>query len=349
MDSGINMSISDVFNDGFAPFLSNELFFPLHTTVMFITIAVAVASTCSNTVIIIVYRRLGFGDATNVSLTALAASDLVGSVTAILSCLCHVIAAIPNVPFTYEIFMFSVYTPHLMATRVSALITSYISVERYMCVLLPLKVKSLITPKRTSRAMVFLFVAGFIGWPIDCVVYPIHKSFFPILNRTMLRASLSTDPTMIKLREFNHIYYTFILPMSTFFIVLLCTILLSVSLQKSKAWRDENKSNTAIKGDVKKGAAKSKEARAVKLVMSIAIVFLISTILSSTFMVFVLIVPGFEIGGRYTNMYAVGGLMWLMVDNINYCANVFIYYKLSTKFKSTIRSLFSRKTEKSRI
>ena len=66
----------------------------------------------------------------------------------------------------------------------------------------------------------------------------------------------------------------------------LLTILLALSLQKSKAWRDPHKSITAntqgkTGGHSDSQKSKPKEARAVKMVITIAVVFIVTIFPSS--------------------------------------------------------------------
>ena len=315
--------------------LSDRLFWPLMVGTLTLDVLTALVATVANIVTILVYRKLGFADSTNVSLAALALSDLIVSFSTLTSVLAILLPIIPNVPFTMEIFFYIAFTPHVMATRTSALITSYISVERYLCVLIPLKIKRLITSVRTSIAMITVFVAGFIGWPIDFAIFPMRWRYVPELNRTLLRILIPSDPTSVALRAFNQAYYPFFLPLLTFLTVVVCTSQNSRSLQKSKIWRDANRSTTGTGRDEETVAIKSKEARAVKMVITIATVFIISTIPSNVHMIAVIAVPAFDLGGSYTNLYTVTGMAYYIADCLNCSANVFIYYKMSSKFKKS--------------
>ena len=331
--------------------LSNELFGPLMTITLYLGIIIAVFGTGANIVTITVYRRLGFVDTSNISLTALAISDLCVSITTLISFLSLVLlGTISNLPFTYEIFLPISASAHVNFSRVSALITAFLSTERYLCVLVPLKIKSLITPKRTFTVMVILFVAGLIRWPLDFIIFPIRWRYFPSLNRTLLGAIGSTDRTAVILRGFNQVYYVYLLPPLTFTIVLVCTILLSISLHRSKAWRDANKSiplnASATSAAEKPNLQQSKEAKAVKLVITIATVFIIATIPSSIHIFAVATVPGFDVGGRYVNMWTLMGLVYNIVDCMNCGANVIIYFNMSSKFRQATLELFSRRCRK---
>ena len=137
--------------------LSEDTYWLLMNIVLGATTLTGFFAVGANIITISVYRRLGYADSTNISLTALALSDLGVSSTALVTVLGVILTTLPNVPFTVDILYPLSVTPHVDFIRVSALITTYISVERYLCVSFPLKIKSIITPRRTFVSMVLSF------------------------------------------------------------------------------------------------------------------------------------------------------------------------------------------------
>ena len=222
---------------------------------------------------------MGYADGTNISLTALAISDLGVAITTIGSVLGVFLPFLPNMPFTTSIFLIFSANPHVDFVRTSALITTYISVERYLCVLFPLKIKSIITPRRTLIAMVMSFTAIICTFPLVVLRSPIHWKFFPALNRSLLTISRSTDPHITSLYGGDRVYKNAVVPIFTFSTVLSATNLLALSLRRNKAWRDANKSQPTGS----KATRENKELRAIKMVMSIAIVFIICSVPFSVF------------------------------------------------------------------
>ena len=349
------MTTSHLTND-FQPvpgLVSFSFYWRLMSVVLGLDLLVAVAATAANIITIMVYRRLGYADSTNISLTALAISDLGVAITTFNCVIGVLLPTIPNVPFTYEIFFLPASSPHVLFSRASALITTYLSIERYLCVSIPLKIKRIITPKRTLVAMIVIFMAALGPFPVVCLRWPVGWRFYPERNKTLLGTLFVTDPTVLILGNISQVYVSLFLPVFTFFTVFICTILLAVSLKKSKAWRDANKSTTSkivSKGDdslPESVTSKSKEAKAVRMLISIATVFIISSIPSSIHMFFVLTIPEFDLNGRYSNLYSLTGMMFLVVDCINCTANVFIYYNMSSKFRRAMLTLFFGKHNES--
>ena len=156
-------------------------------------------------VTITVYSRLGFSDSTNISWMAL--GHRVNNHNN-----CALSVLLPNLPGAN--FTTSGH-PHLLLSRVSALITTYLSLERYLCVLMPLRIKAVLTPKRTLIVMVIFFGAAFCVHPINIVAYPIVWKFYPEKNRTLLGVRRTTDTTVRLLCNSYLVVVSTILPFLT--------------------------------------------------------------------------------------------------------------------------------------
>ena len=96
-------------------------------------------ATGANIITLMVYSKMGFADTTNISVTALALSDLGVAVTTVI-CVLRPFLPFINASFTNEIFLVLAVYPHVIFARISAMITTYTSLERYVCVLFALKV-----------------------------------------------------------------------------------------------------------------------------------------------------------------------------------------------------------------
>ena len=150
----------------------------------------------------------------------------------------------------------------------------------------------------------------------------------------------STDPLITSLYGGDRVYKNAVLPVFTFFTVLSATNLLALSLRRNKAWRNANKSQPTGS----KATLENKELRAIKMVMSIAIVFIIYSIPFSVFQEYISLYRGSlsmgAIGIMY--VYSVAGMLSQLVDCINCSANVIIYYNMSSKFSQVLRNMFNR-------
>ena len=337
--------------------LSDVVYWRVLSVALGLDITVGVFATGANIVTIIVYSKLGFSESTNISLTALAVSDLGIAVTLVVTAIGMLLPAVFDVPFSDDIFLTTTTYPHYLLSRISAMITTYLSIERYFCVLLPLKVKTVITSKRTLVVMVIIFSFTFCLYPNGLLRFGIGWTFDVKRNRTVLGVIPTTNPIVLRLHNVNLLIVSVILPFVTFFLVVLCTILLSVSLKKSKLWRNANRYTPPYTADGSRSEdstgkseapkkSQSKEARAVKMVITIAAVFIVTSIPSCMHIIAVMLVPGFTAVGRYYRIFDVGGAIYFGVNAINSGANVIIYYKMSYKFRSAMIALFVQNKEK---
>ena len=156
-----NTSEPDISADTQPGLLSVDSYWLVINAILCVDTLIGLFASGANIMTIAVYRKQGYADSTNISLTALAVSDLGVAITTIGSVPGVFLPTLPNMPFTMDIFIVFSATTHLDFVRLSALITTYISVERYLCVSFPLKIKSITTPRRTLIAVVMSFTAIF--------------------------------------------------------------------------------------------------------------------------------------------------------------------------------------------
>ena len=325
--------------------INDETFLQVLVGFSALNIVTSVFATGANIITIIVYFKIGFADSTNISLTALAFSDLGVAVTALVSALLCIVATFLDVTFTMNVTVPFGGIPHLLMTRVSSTITAYISIERYVCVFWPLKVKSMITAKRTFIIMVFIYGFFLCFIPGDILFYPTGWRFDAKRNKTILDLVQTTNENVKFLYKIQTGMRSTALPFLTYFAVWFCTVALSLRLQKTKAWRDTASNATVHVAD--KGpelsARQSKEAKAVKLVVSIATVFIVCNLPPCTHIVLLLLVPGYSFNGRYNRLVGLLGIAFFGINSINSGANLIIYFRMSSKFRTAMLGLFGKK------
>ena len=309
-------------------------------------LVIAAFGIAGNIANIMVYFKMGFAESVNVSLIALACADLGGVLTA---CITQIffLPIFEKVPILPGLFVFTVSSyPHVVLTRLSGLIIAFISLERYLCVFMPLKIKDILVPKRTLAVMAAIFAAVVPPIAVIYFRYPLGWMFFPEQNRSLFTIVPVQDSVIESAFMIFQLYSSTVLPIASFLVVTLCTILLSVSLVRSKRWRDSNKQGQLeadVVGDKKKTKSSTKEVKVIKMVVAIATVFIVSTIPSCIHIIIVMLFPEFDINGRYSNVFNIAGHSFFVIDLINSSANIIIYYNMSTKFRQTAHELFSFK------
>ncbi|GFO02213.1 chemosensory receptor b [Plakobranchus ocellatus] len=193
-----------------------------------------IAALIGNSLNIVVFMKLGFSESSNISLTALAASDLVWVVMSVWSNVCFLLSfEDARLPFqVLNVSFLTSSTPYLFVGRTVAWITAFISFERCLCILAPLKVKSLITPKITS--VVVLVITTLTFGPVLLTYLRYNFVWLPYMNATILDVAPNDNAYFIIMEK---IVLGGIQPISAFSIVLVCTVFLVVQLRKFSSWR----------------------------------------------------------------------------------------------------------------
>ncbi|GFN74556.1 chemosensory receptor b [Plakobranchus ocellatus] len=130
-------------------FLSDEQFYIIFLFLIYATQIINICAIIANSLSIAVFVKLGFSEPSNISLTALAVCDFTLAVLLTWSNLCFWLTY-HNVHLPFHSANVSLLTGGVQWAYLSstiAWITAFISFERCLCILVPLKVRRLITPK----------------------------------------------------------------------------------------------------------------------------------------------------------------------------------------------------------
>ena len=124
---------------------------------------ISVFGCAANVINIVVFCKQKFADSVNISLLGLAISDLGALLTLVWMSVCFS-PAFKTLPLTFDpdqVQYLSAGWPHVCFARITSYITAYITLERCLCVTLPLKVKTIITPRRTFLTISAIFLVLF--------------------------------------------------------------------------------------------------------------------------------------------------------------------------------------------
>ena len=298
----------------------------------------------TNSLSMAVYIRLGFSDASNVSLLSLTIYDLVTSVVSLWSTFLVTPALrIPGLPFEPVNIAILTGTGLLaFVIRGTAWVTAFISFERFLCVVLPLKVKSLVTPKMAVVAVLvitLLTVGPSIGiyW-----VWVFVWRFHPHLNRTILDVDTVDTPNIKLLDDITTSICGFVQPLLAFIIVVACTIFLTVHLRRSSAWRQGAVSGHVIaKGKeqttILTSRVSTKEKRVVKMVVVIAVIFIVCFAPNSAVILCSTAFKDFHMFGVHRNTFLLMFMISWVGQSFSASVNIFIYYKMASKYRLTLR------------
>ncbi|CAG5134066.1 unnamed protein product [Candidula unifasciata] len=281
---------------------------------------------------IVVFVRQGLQDPVNISLLGLSVSDLASLFVHFFSNLCWTPAIMRmDLPFYPTQLMYFLVWIHVIFSRVTAGITAWITFERCVCIVCPLKIKSIVTPQRTVNVICVLYVT------MCTSTIPVFYStravwiFDPRRNRSILGIARITHSEYIQQIAF---WINNILPITFFVFITTCTIILVKSLKKISKWKQQSAYSQ------NPGLISQRDTKVVRMITIISIVFIACYTPGAVLLIFILIFPELTYSGKQKNLLVVILSILVQLEGINATANFFIYFTMSSKFKRTLISLF---------
>ncbi|GFN84707.1 peptide receptor gpcr [Plakobranchus ocellatus] len=334
---------------------------------------ISIFGVIANIINIIVFTKQGFGEAMTVTLTGLAVADL-GTVTCqVWLSICWnpwFDFRSLNLPFRpLHIEYLSAGHPRLSSVRISAWILAWATFERCLCITLPFKVRELITPYRSKVYVVTLFIintAAAVPFYYTSRIVPFFDS---ALNRSYLILAFTNDR-----QEIDSVFFAISVSLTvcSFVAVAVCTIVLVYTLDKASKWREsvtaskdvvgqgksetlqpsslngsevENKQSmnnafdsTKVTGKPKQ-AASNKNKRAAKMVSIISTIFIVCSLPNTVNQLVMSMVPEYAKNGSYENINQTFWSLGYMAETVNASINIFMYYTMSSKYRSTIQEM----------
>ncbi|KAI8786160.1 FMRFamide receptor [Biomphalaria glabrata] len=288
----------------------------------------------ANVINIVVFTKQGFQDSVNVTLTALAISDIGALVTLQLTTLLtnpFVFSATLSFSPVELLGMVSFY-PHNYFIRVSGFITSFAAVERCLCVVMPLKVKGIITSKVAVIVNVIIFLIISLNMLTPYYYVYFSWTFVPFLNTSILGVSYREGWEA----AFGVSYFVTDLfePYFTFFILIVSTFVMTARLKSTVSWRKSVTSSSS------KSGLPSKEKRLVVMLATVSLIFIICLIPQSAILTAVSIVQELNAKGAYFDVALVIYCISYLAETICSSVNILVYYKMSSKYRETINNMF---------
>ncbi|BFZ07874.1 hypothetical protein BsWGS_10913 [Bradybaena similaris] len=222
--------------------------------------------------------------------------------------------------------------PHTTFTRITGWITAVITLERCLCITMPLKVRSMVTARRVRAVIICIFVVLLASVSPLYVVNRLGMKFYPARNRTLL--GLVPTENRETVEQISFAINNVLIPFSAFIVVNLCTVILVIKLRKRTVWR--NKTTSSTQAD----SVSIRNRKVAKMVVMISTLFIVCFVPISVVFTAVLLVPDLAIDGRFRNILIVVGGICFILESVNSSVNIFIYYHMSTKFRTIFRQLF---------
>lgn len=289
--------------------------------------------TVANIINLFVFYHQGLNTTVNISFFALAVSDL--------SCLvlqqCHIVVTLcrfSDLHIVYPDFQHATGSwPHETFLRVTCSITAYITIERCLCIVFPLTIKRVLTLKRATAIIIGIYIITLASWiPLYTTSY-IDWKFFPSRNQTLLGLIFIDYEHIFTAINFTNAFFG-VLSIS---VVEFVTMILIWQLREKSLWRKS--------ANVQQKQSKSmsnRDKKAAVMVILIAIILIACYTPSVILCLVAFYYPEFGNGEKYLNIYQVSWSGAHVLENINSSVNIFLYLKMSTRYRTTFHSIFEK-------
>ncbi|XP_005112913.1 lysophosphatidic acid receptor 4-like [Aplysia californica] len=287
-----------------------------------------------NVINAIVFFKQGFQDTVNITLFFLAISDMATLMNIMWIGVCfNPLFVQADFPVHYQdlSYITSGWLGWCFA-RISSWITAFVTFERCLCIALPLKVKTIITPRNTVIVVLGIYITMLAN------VVPVYYSislgpkYFPQLNQTKMGLVYIANGVSI---ENVSLSINAISQMVSFFATIACTIILVHNLLLKSKWRQSKSSAVQQKSFSKR------DTKVVKMIVFIACVFIACYLPSAANFIASVIFDEYGLNGRYRNMFVLTWSIFLTLVALNCSVNIFVYYSMSSKFGEILNSMLN--------
>uniref|UniRef100_A0A2C9LKZ9 G-protein coupled receptors family 1 profile domain-containing protein n=1 Tax=Biomphalaria glabrata TaxID=6526 RepID=A0A2C9LKZ9_BIOGL len=248
----------------------------------------------ANVINMVVFVRQGLNTSMNISFFSIAISDITRILLVEWANICfnpYVEKLDPSIVFDYVFYLTGGW-PVSCACRITLHISLYITIERCLCIVFPLKIKKLITITRTKLVIVFIYFANiltfvpeymtvYLGW-----VYDVRR------NSTVFSIGFRENYRQ-QTKGIIFLLHVVLIVIGLLCIIVMTTVLV-LQLRRKRKWRMKNSSS-----DLSKTSLSTRDRKAAVLVIAVATAVAICYIPIASLSLATVFVPDFYIGGKY--------------------------------------------------
>lgn len=285
--------------------------------------------TIANIINLKVFFKQGFANAVNISFFGLAFSDLCCVVTLLWQTIClnPLVMKADVVWVPSDLVYLSAAWPHNISGRITSYLTVYITAERCICIMAPLKVKQIFSPPRTAIAVILIFSFNTSTLLPEYATAYLDWKFFHDTNKTLLAIRYRSGREKVE----GLVYFlNFASGIVSFIGVTTFTTILIIKLQRTSQWRKE-----ASSGSDYQEAVSYRDKRMVKMVAVIASILIACYIPGVIVSMVAFIIPEFDLGKAYFNSFVSMWSISCIFQALNSSVNIIFYYRMSSKYKET--------------
>lgn len=298
---------------------------------------------CTNSLNLRTFLAMGLSDSVTVSFFTLAISDLGICSIALAEMMIFVTHYLEKDYNLYFYLPSSVVIVYFFCARklfntTTILITTFLAVQRCLCVVLPFHVKGMFTKFRTLCFLAVIFTFSTICTVLYVWKHELIEVPNSVHNSTQLKLFYppGSEPYLFIMETLNGT----VLNLGCQATVLLCLIVIGVTLRKSVQFRrsattqvTDNNKITATNVDAAKTKERTKETQALVQVSLVSAIFIVSYCPYIGYGIANIFLPEFGLNLAYFNLFHLVHNIMFTTELFNSSVNVFVYYKFNTKFR----------------
>ncbi|XP_025098587.1 uncharacterized protein LOC112566574 [Pomacea canaliculata] len=292
----------------------------------------------SNIVNCVVFWRQGLRDRMNFCLFCLALADLLY----LLSLLC-VTQIGPLIELVDEMLGKEIYfksNRYGLAIRdqtrtMASCINLVISIERCVCVYLPLRASSLMKKGTMVKLLASIFVITQVGFVYNFFHYEVVSRQSNVTNKTIywVAEASKTFKDYYFLFQGVEVFLLTFLPLCIFITIFITTLATVVKLKAALSWREKASSSGSDKQTQQRGL--------IKMLVIVSCVYIITSTPYVGHILITVFLPGFDMGSRYQNSFLTLAMIATICTEVHCAFNFVIYYRNSSRYRSELKAFFS--------
>ncbi|KAK0065680.1 G-protein coupled receptor [Biomphalaria pfeifferi] len=303
-------------------------------------VAFNVLGIVTNAINTVVFVKQGVtSDSISVSLFAMSVSDFLSSVLMFPQLVCYYLDTfdLTSVKGCYIVTSVVTSYPHIMCTKFTCLVQTYISLERAVCVVLPLHVKRAFNVKNTVIVNVVCCIVIFIIFtPYTFTVqFASEREKSNSTHIVLILTSLGQT-----LGHINYIISSFIINNTSICVISVATVVTLTRLNVTRKWRESVFHSQRNTDDTKARRLSAKSLELTKTVTVITTLYLICLLCSQLPAMTVFSLPGMSETGENKYLYQIVYTLRFDMEAMHSSLNLFFYLKLSSKYREVFYSIF---------
>jgi ABC-type Fe3+ transport system permease subunit len=169
------------------------------------------------------------------------------------------------------------------------------------------------------------------------VVNKLGMKFSPARNKTTF--GIIHLGNHDKVEMFSFALNNFAIPFVAFFIIIICTIILSLKMRDTAKWRKETMTGEQLE------RISNRNLKVSKMVVMISTLFIVCFVPMCVILLAIAFVPELYFQGKYIQLSLVIAGISSISESVNSSMNTFMYYNMSSKYKNMFLTIFNFKNK----